>query len=278
MYTRLKRAFFAIPVAFFMLVTQMTESAGPQSGETPGNSNPESKNAGPQIEVDWQKLHKLFNDMGETDNHSSSSTKVIRTPFGDVFRTDDGNALAAPNPDLLKPDIQALAIDPSTSQIIYAGTPKGIFKSINGGDIWAPTGAGLANTDIRSLAIDPSAPHTIYAGMKGGGMLKSTDGGSTWVKMPTSPGIQLTGMDKPSRAINPSTPQTMKAGAVGGVVNSDSDIGNTNRSESDVQINEERIDQIRKQLAQDTEPLLAGNTPEESGAEMSNILSYYAEH
>ena len=33
---------------------------------------------------------------------------------------------------------------------------------------------------IYALAIDPTAPNTLYAGTNGGGVFKSTDGGTTW--------------------------------------------------------------------------------------------------
>jgi hypothetical protein len=275
MDARLQRAFFAIPVAFFMLLSQMTATAGPQSGETPGYSNPDGKNAGSKIEFNWQKLNKLFDGMRETDIYSDSSARIIRTPFGEIYRDGDGNTRTSTSSNLFA-DIQALAIDPSTPQTIYAGTPRGILKSVNGGATWAPISSDAPNTDIRSLAIDPSAPQTIYAGLRGGGMLKSTDGGVTWVKISTSSSIQPVGTDKPSPTTNPSASQTKKMGATVGVVNSNPDIGNANRGESGVPSKEERKDQDKKWLARDAGPLLEGNSSGESGAELLNILRYYA--
>jgi hypothetical protein len=39
---------------------------------------------------------------------------------------------------------------------------------------------GPPGGDVRALAIDPVTPATIYAGMWGGGVFKSTNGGTSW--------------------------------------------------------------------------------------------------
>jgi len=92
--------------------------------------------------------------------------------------------------------VQALAVDPSNANIVYAGT-------VNGG-VWKTTNATAANptwisiTDqqlpalsISSLAISPVDPNTLFAGTgsisslsfdgsTGFGVARSTDGGATW--------------------------------------------------------------------------------------------------
>ncbi len=61
--------------------------------------------------------------------------------------------------------ITALAIDPVTPSILYAGTDGGgVFKSANGGDNWIAVNTGLINNQVRALAIDPVTPSTLYAG------------------------------------------------------------------------------------------------------------------
>lgn len=44
---------------------------------------------------------------------------------------------------------------------------------------WTPIGPDGAN--VAALAIDPRAPATAYAGTLGSGVLKTVDGGITWV-------------------------------------------------------------------------------------------------
>ena len=83
--------------------------------------------------------------------------------------------------------VTALALDPSDSNILFAGTSDGIFKSVDGGNYWFRSDSGLAEWKfIGSLAIDLQSPQTIYAGTSGGnayrthGIYKSTNGGRYW--------------------------------------------------------------------------------------------------
>jgi photosystem II stability/assembly factor-like uncharacterized protein len=73
--------------------------------------------------------------------------------------------------------LRTIAIDPSNSSILYAGTSGGIFKSIDGGSTWreATTGPGT-QVNVFSLDLFDSA---IYAGTVDG-VYKSQDGGETW--------------------------------------------------------------------------------------------------
>jgi len=76
--------------------------------------------------------------------------------------------------------VLALAIDPTNSQIIYAGShASGIFKSSNGGGSWSAINTGLSSMVVNSLAIDPTNNQNIYAGT-GSGVFQSIDGGGTW--------------------------------------------------------------------------------------------------
>src|SRR5262245_7657710 len=53
-------------------------------------------------------------------------------------------------------DVGALAIDPTTPSIVYAGTrDAGVFKSTDAGATWGPANTSLTNTDVEALAIDP---------------------------------------------------------------------------------------------------------------------------
>jgi alpha-tubulin suppressor-like RCC1 family protein len=75
----------------------------------------------------------------------------------------------------------SLAIDPTKTQTVFAGTyGGGVFKTINGGASWIVANAGLTNKFIYSLAIDPSNSQTIYAGTVSG-IYKSTNGGASWI-------------------------------------------------------------------------------------------------
>jgi photosystem II stability/assembly factor-like uncharacterized protein len=86
---------------------------------------------------------------------------------------------------------RTLAVDPGNANIVYAGSVSGgVFKSTNAGTSWFPTNDFADNLSISSIAIDPTNTSIIYAGtgegffnldaVRGAGMLKSTNGGSTW--------------------------------------------------------------------------------------------------
>src|SRR5205814_1752682 len=65
--------------------------------------------------------------------------------------------------------VQALAVDPTNAQIVYAGAAKGVWKTENGGASWTRVYAGLLPSlvlNVVALAIDPNVPCTIYAGLE----------------------------------------------------------------------------------------------------------------
>lgn len=86
--------------------------------------------------------------------------------------------------------ITALVTDPTNASTVFAGAADGgVWKSTNGGTSWTPLTDSQATLAIGSLAID-STGQIIYAGtgeangsqdvQYGDGVLKSTNGGSTW--------------------------------------------------------------------------------------------------
>ncbi len=101
--------------------------------------------------------------------------------------------------------IPALAVDPRDPNKIFAavlGHPygpseeRGIYRSTDGGQSWQKVISKDENTGGSDVEIDPSNPDVVYASMwevregpwedgnefngTGGGLFKSTDGGSTW--------------------------------------------------------------------------------------------------
>ena len=64
--------------------------------------------------------------------------------------------------------VQALAVDPTNSQIVYAGTTNGVYKTLDGGQNWNRIDSLLTYTNVLALAIHPSNPCTIYAGIDSG--------------------------------------------------------------------------------------------------------------
>ncbi|MFT6718629.1 MAG: xyloglucan-specific exo-beta-1,4-glucanase [Sphingobacteriales bacterium] len=85
--------------------------------------------------------------------------------------------------------LNALAIHPTNSNIMYVGSPSGgVWKTTNGGNTWAPKGDNLPNMGVSSIVIDKNSPNTIYIATgdydgvqnRSIGVLKSTNGGDSW--------------------------------------------------------------------------------------------------
>jgi len=97
--------------------------------------------------------------------------------------------------------IGALAVAPSNSKVIYAGTGEadirgdfdtgdGIYKTTDAGKTWSY--AGLRDTHMTTkLVVDPRNPNVVYASSMGHvfkanaerGIFKTTDGGASWNKV-----------------------------------------------------------------------------------------------
>jgi hypothetical protein len=87
--------------------------------------------------------------------------------------------------------VTSIAIDPTDTSVLYLGAAQGgVWKSTNGGTSWTNLTDGQASLAIGSVTIDPNNHLTVYAGTGeenfsgdsyyGAGILKSTNGGSTW--------------------------------------------------------------------------------------------------
>ncbi len=76
--------------------------------------------------------------------------------------------------------IDAIAIHPLNTNIIYVGSPNGgCWKTINGGTNWTSLTDGQLFMQIGDVEVDPTNLNRVYIGTLGSGMLVSTDGGVT---------------------------------------------------------------------------------------------------
>jgi photosystem II stability/assembly factor-like uncharacterized protein len=144
----------------------------------------------------------------------------------------------------------ALAVDPTNSDIVYLGGAEGgVWKTTDGGTTWTPLTDNQPSLAVGSIAIDPQNPQTIYVGTgeenfagnlyAGAGILKSTDGGSTWTQL-AGPFVGPFGSQSPycgggyigSLAVDPGNSQVLLAGvlfqcSVGSGIYRSSDGGST---------------------------------------------------
>lgn len=92
--------------------------------------------------------------------------------------------------------VAAIAIDPSNSNHILCGAAGGgVWESQNRGAGWSPRTDYMPTLTTGALAFVPTSPNVVYCGTGegnfyaglGAGLLRSTNGGTTWAVHATSP-------------------------------------------------------------------------------------------
>ena len=117
--------------------------------------------------------------------------------------------------------VNALAIDPTAPETLFAATDGGgVYTTTGGGDFWSGFNAGLTYSHVNAVAIDPVTPTTRYAATDAG-VFKSTESLGGWVAVgtPTLVGVR-------ALAIDPTVPDTLYAGTFRGLFKS-TDAGDT---------------------------------------------------
>jgi photosystem II stability/assembly factor-like uncharacterized protein len=130
--------------------------------------------------------------------------------------------------------IGRIAVDPRNPDVLfvaaighyYAPNPdRGVFRSRDGGRTWEKVLYKDENTGAVEVVIDPTNPRVVYAGMwntrrppwytyaptngPGGGIFKSTDGGTTWHQLTV--GLPAEGIGRTGIAVSPSQPRRVYA-------------------------------------------------------------------
>jgi photosystem II stability/assembly factor-like uncharacterized protein len=138
---------------------------------------------------------------------------------GRVFRsTNGGQSWRAGRQWGIANRVDALAIDPQRPATLYAGTGTGVLKSVDAGRSWRPAGTGIRDgltPEQRalpdrgeglgiSLVVSPVDRGVVYA-VVGGGVTKTTNGGTTWHPLLASPRLTV------ALTMNPSNPRTLYA-------------------------------------------------------------------
>lgn len=192
----------------------------------------------------WRAANTGLRDLGvhELAVDPREPANVYAGTDGGVYKSTDGGVSwrRLPVPISYPEMASALAIDPQDPETVYAITSDGsirfhggvatidksrIFKSTDGGATWRARGevqtlqVPVAPGEIPGqtvfgsrVAIDALDPETLYAGALG--VLKSTDGGTTWREA----GLARTPVS--ALAVDPEEPATLYAGTDAGLFKS----------------------------------------------------------
>src|SRR6266700_1924192 len=156
---------------------------------------------------------------------------------GGVWKTKDAGRTWLPIfDDQPVASIGALTVAPSAPDVIYVGSGEstlrdsvgfgnGVYKSTDSGRTWQKVLYKDENVGAVEVVIDPTDSRVVYAGLwntrrppwftyaptngPGGGIFKSTDGGSTWQQL--TAGLPPAGIGRTGIAVAPSNPRRVYA-------------------------------------------------------------------
>ena len=116
--------------------------------------------------------------------------------------------------------VNAIEVDHSNPDIVYAGTTKGLYRTTNKGESWERIGQAITEPYISSIVLHPSDPSVLYIGGPGG-VWKSDDGGRTWGEKNQG----LASLNIRALAMEPKNLRTLYAGTNGSGLYRSSDAG-----------------------------------------------------
>lgn len=113
---------------------------------------------------------------------------TLYAAYNDVYKTtNQGTSWTAISTNLSANKLTLLAVAPSNSDYIYAGTEYQLWRTTNGGGGWIVVNANLPASPITSITVDPANPDRVYATIggyaSGQKVYRSTNGGDTWTNI-----------------------------------------------------------------------------------------------
>ena len=122
------------------------------------------------LAVDPQNSNKIYAAAWSVENQRS----------GDLFRSDDAGKTWESIPYMHGKSIRAMAIAPSDSKTLVAGTLDGVFRTSDAGKNWQKISQASQDIhNVESIAIDPKNPDVVYAGTWHLAW-KTSDAGANW--------------------------------------------------------------------------------------------------
>ena len=114
--------------------------------------------------------------------------------------------------------VNALAVDPTDSEVIYLGyNGTGLARTTDGGINWEEINQGLTGVYPTGLAIHPDDPTSVYATAHGTGTFKTDNGGDSWLLLPSDNLVPRTPL------VDPFNPKRVYVGTNSSVCSTEND-------------------------------------------------------
>ena len=110
---------------------------------------------------------------------------LVGTTGAGLFHSPDSgeswSRIGAPIPG--ESQVRALAVDPRSPNVVYAGANNGIYRSEDAGSSWVKMDSPMEGMNIWSIAVDPADSNTIFVGTSPPFLFRTRDGGKNWEKL-----------------------------------------------------------------------------------------------
>lgn len=127
------------------------------------------------LAIDPTNTQVLYLGTGDNDGGDMPSLGVLKSTDGGITWNSTGMNFNI----IQSRKIARIIIDPSNTNIVYAGTSAGIYKTYDAGVTWSQ----VSGSGIQDMEMKPGDPLTLYACRTT--FIKSTNGGATWTTVTT---------------------------------------------------------------------------------------------
>jgi photosystem II stability/assembly factor-like uncharacterized protein len=169
--------------------------------------------------TDGGKTWKRSEDLKKEAIHAMTQSTldpniiIVGSANGIFISRDRGESFKKIDSPTVPVNINSLAIDPTDTNIIYAGTTWRPYKTTDGGQTWRLIKKGMIDdSDVFAIEIDQTNPSHVIASACSG-IYESFDKGETWKKIQ---GIPSTSRRTRDIKINPANPQSYYAATTEG--------------------------------------------------------------
>ena len=171
------------------------------------------------VTIDPVDSDVIYIGTGEVYRYQGSDggelSRLTRGSYGiGILKSTDGGASWAASLDWTYDQnrgVWMITVHPGDSDIVYAATTEGIYKSTNAGSDWGLVHDVIMGTDVRFHPADPGILYSAHGnfGSEGHGLYRSTDAGATWARL--TAGLPASWTGKAQLGVTPMTPDRVYA-------------------------------------------------------------------